>query len=250
MKPLSRFDLYELVRDGTTVTGAQLVLLNTIAWRANPKDNYSCFLSTELLVRETHYTEQILRVAAKKLEEAKLIERVKRTKRSTLFFLNVPKLMELAKSVKASYMAESTGGLDPFNTTVIKQIEPNEDDTEDNNTDGLEVDPANEPAPETKTMERLLRMVKITWPDHPSHTNPHLLVRDLEECVRLAGGIQRCSDLFFYFQASSDEAWQQVADSRMLGRYLVKMVPIWLPTYAHKLAPPTNTNEDEYEAEG
>jgi hypothetical protein len=98
-------------------------------------------------------------------------------------------------------------------------------------------------------MERLLRVVRIIWPEHPSHANEHLLLRAVEECVRIVGGIQRCSDLFFYLQATDDEAWQQVADSRMLGRYLAKMVSIWQPTYAHKLAPPTNTNEDEYEPE-
>jgi hypothetical protein len=245
MKPFSRFDLYELVRDGTTVTGAQLALLNTIAWRANPKDNYSCFLGTELLVRETHYTEQNLRIAAKKLQEVGLIKRVKRSKRSTLFFLNVPKLMELAKVVRDAETAESDEGFDPFNTNGIQQAEPDEDD----NTDGLEVDPANELAPETKTMQKLLRVVRTIWPDHPSLANEHLLMRDLEECVRNVGGLQRCSDLLFYLQASDDEAWQQVADSRMLGRYLAKMVSVWEPTCAHKLAPPTSTNEDECEPE-
>lgn len=183
MKPLSRFDLYELVRDGTTATGAQLALLNTIAWRANPKENYSCFLGTELLVRETHYTELNVRIAAKKLEEVGLIKRVKRSRRSTLFFLNVPKLVDLAKLAKDAETVESAGALDPFNTNGISQFESGEDD----NTDGLEVDPADEPAPETKTMDGLLRMVKITWPNHPSHANPHLLLRDLEECVRHAG---------------------------------------------------------------
>jgi hypothetical protein len=228
-----------MVRDGTTLTGAPLVLLNTIAWRANPKENYSCYLGTELLVKETHYTEQNVRIAAKKLEEVGLIKRVKRLKRSTLFFLNVPKLAELAKSVKEAETVDSVGGLDPFNTNPTQQNEANDVDS----TDGLEVDHANEAAPPTETMERLLRMVRIIWPEHPSHGNPHLLLRDLEECVRLAGGIQRCGDLFFYLQATDDEAWQQVAESRMLGRYLVKMVPIWLPTYAHKLAPPTEESE-------
>jgi hypothetical protein len=183
-----------------------------------------------------------VRIAAKKLEEVGLIKRVKRLKRSTLFFLNVPKLVELAKSVKEAETEDSVGGLDPFNTNPAQQTEADDSDNTDN-TDGLEVDPANEPAPTTETMERLLRMVRIIWPEHPSHGNPHLLLRDLEECVRLAGGIQRCGDLFFYLQATDDEEWQRVADSRMLGRYLVKMVPIWLPTYAHKLAPPTEESE-------
>jgi len=54
MKALSRFDLYELVR------------LSTIVWRANPAQRYSCYLSTERLVNETHYTPQNLRVAARR----------------------------------------------------------------------------------------------------------------------------------------------------------------------------------------
>jgi hypothetical protein len=117
MAVLSRFELFELVCDGTKLTGASAVLLYQIAWRANPAEKYSCYLSTERLVDETHYTEQILHVAAKKLEAEGLITRVKRSKRSTIFFLNVRKLMQMAEAAKDAKKNQekdpSLGSLDP-----------------------------------------------------------------------------------------------------------------------------------------
>lgn len=78
MKRVSRFELYELVRDATTVNGAQRALLDSLAWRANPEKSFTCFPSYDRLVEDTHYTEQNLRVAARKLEGAGFIKRVKR----------------------------------------------------------------------------------------------------------------------------------------------------------------------------
>jgi hypothetical protein len=89
MKGITRIELYEMVRDATTVTGAQRALLDAIAWRAKAEDRYSCDPSYARLVHDTHYTARNLQIAAQKLEEAKYIKRVTRSNRSNVFFLNV-----------------------------------------------------------------------------------------------------------------------------------------------------------------
>lgn len=123
MKGLSRFDLFELVRDATEVGGAQFLLLIAIAWRANPRENYSCFPSYQRLAEDTHCTQQALRAAARKLEEAKLIWREKRRNRSNVFYLNVALLLELQAGKKTSNGTaknEPDGKRsDPFNSAQL-----------------------------------------------------------------------------------------------------------------------------------
>jgi DNA-binding MarR family transcriptional regulator len=246
MKGLSRFDLFELVRDATDVTGAQLSLLYVIAWRANPIQKYSCYLSTERLVKETHYSPQNLRMAAKKLEEAQLIKREKRTKRSTIFFLNVPLLAERAQAArkKKGRTADPNALVDHFN---VRQMALPSDDAD--NTDGLD-DPDGEPEIEEFTVcesiDDVAALVAHTWEAHPSSTEEHsrsFLMADLGECVQIAGGPRRCGALITHLTTANPKACRQVAKSRKLGRYLVKMFPIWLAEYADALPPEEEIEE-------
>lgn len=246
MKVLTRFELFELVRDATTLTGAQALLLYHIAWRVNPQKNYMCFPSYERLVADTHYTEQMLRRAAKGLEKAGLIRRIKRFKRSTLWYLNVRELTELVKGAKKNDNVEIRGReFDPFDTAEFAAQNEYEADPDDemNNTDGLTDDLG---LRVWNSVDEVAATIMDIWDAHPSVTEPRnreFLLRDIAECVRLAGGPQRCGELIDHLTANDEPACWKVAQSRTLGRYLVSVFPHWLDEYEAVLPPITNEIE-------
>jgi hypothetical protein len=252
MKPLSRFELYELVRDGTTVTGAQLALLYAIAWRAKSSESYSCYPSRERLVFETHYTEQMLRIAAKELEAAGYIKRQKRLHRSTIFYLNVALLQEMATRRRklAAEQASPASQWDPFGLKANAQ-QADEDDT-----DGLEHDPDPDPdeataiegiPPECLDLDTLTYVVGLIWKNHRSLEHRELLMADLQECIRVAGSPQRCCDVIYYLQQNNKDICWKIAGARKLGRYLLKIMPEWVEHYADRLPPPEESEvSDEY----
>lgn len=236
MKALSRFDLYELVRDGTKVRGAQLALLNTVAWRANSAKRYSCFLSNELLVRETHYTEQNLRLAAKMLEDQGLIRRYKRSKRSTVFFLNVDKLRQMAAKAKRGWeQDEFLDELNPF-----EDVTPFEDETEGSDADSAE------PSLTCESVEDVATLVGMVWQDHPGLKDRTFLMRDLETLVELTSGPRRCGELIYHLSEVNPKVCQNVANSDKLGLYLQKVLPALLTEYADVLTPIGEV--DDYES--
>jgi hypothetical protein len=81
-------------------------------------------------------------------------------------------------------------------------------------------------------------MVERLWPSHPSvKENRERPMADLQECCRIADGPQRCGDTIFFLQDSDHPACDRVRDSRKLGRYMVKMMPLWVERFADRLPP-------------
>jgi hypothetical protein len=83
------------VRDGTSLKGALRTLLETVAGRSDPRQNYICYASYRELVEDTHYSEAILSVAVRELEAAGFIRRVIRPHQRNVYFLNVPLLLKM-----------------------------------------------------------------------------------------------------------------------------------------------------------
>ena len=246
MKKLNRVELYELVRDGTTLTGAQRILMDALAWRASATDNYSCYPSYARLALDTHYTAQNLRIAMRELERAVLIKRTRRRRRSNLYHLNIQLLTQMATEKRALLAKGETWDIDPFNSAAMFT------DAEEDNTDVLDEEPQTgvETGEEsdllTETFDHVLELVRKIWPGHQSFDGDDYLEGDLEDCIELAETTVRCGQLLCLVRDKDPKTIRAVGKSGRLGAYLRKSFPGWLRTYADELLP-VHYNPDDAE---
>jgi hypothetical protein len=120
------FKVLRLIRDARSTKHADRALLNALALRCDPRKKFACWPSYRQLALDTLLDEVTLQRAARRLEDAGLIKRTIRANRSNLFFLNIPKLIEQADSVKKAEARDADPCESPFE-------QPTLDDTEDDN---------------------------------------------------------------------------------------------------------------------
>jgi DNA-binding transcriptional regulator YhcF (GntR family) len=99
---MSVFRLLRLVRDARSTQNADRALLIALAMRCQPAKKFISWPSYRLLAQDTQLDEITLKRAAKRLEDSKLIRRVKRANRSNTFFINAALLQQQAAVVKAA----------------------------------------------------------------------------------------------------------------------------------------------------
>jgi hypothetical protein len=93
----SILNLLLAIRDAASTKGAQRALLNALALRANPNNDFVCWPSYRMLNRDTCLDEGTLKRAAKRLEDAGLIRRVVRQQQSNRFFVHFDALAAQAE---------------------------------------------------------------------------------------------------------------------------------------------------------
>lgn len=136
-RSLSLFSLILIVRDARSTRASDRSLLFALALRCNPAKQYVCWPTYRVLAEDTGLDEITLRRAAKRLEDAKLIKRVCRDKRSNLFFLNVPLLAQQAEANRAAGKAKQKAKLDltnPFGDVLLDESPESHDESEEGDT--------------------------------------------------------------------------------------------------------------------
>jgi hypothetical protein len=244
MTDLSHKELYELVRDGTSLKGASRTLLETVAWRSNPRQNYICYASYSELAEDTHYSEQILSIAVRELEAAGYIRRIIRPHQHNVYFLNVPLLLKMAEQKRATTPARvEIGDENPFG--IEQSAETLETDTSTEDDTAPPDDDEEGELPACRNVDDAIGMVRTIWPNHPMYNTPRgmeFLRKDLEACIKHAGGSYRCGDVL-YNVARDLAVRETVGRSRSLGSYLKKVFPAWVERYADELLPLGETPE-------
>jgi DNA-binding MarR family transcriptional regulator len=145
-KELSNFEVMRTIRDSHAVRNAPRQLLDALGLRCRPREGFKAWPSYRQLGLDTGLDPMTLKRAAKKLEEAKLIKRVVRPNRSTLFFLNISLLQELAEESrkadderKRAEEAKTSAAFEtesPFPEPDIDENSCSDDDDDDENVGG------------------------------------------------------------------------------------------------------------------
>jgi DNA-binding MarR family transcriptional regulator len=105
----SILNLLLAIRDAASTKGAQRALLNALALRANPNNDFVCWPSYRMLSRDTCLDEGTLKRAAKRLEDAGLIRRVVRQQQSNRFFVHFDALAAQAEGQREARQLAKLG---------------------------------------------------------------------------------------------------------------------------------------------
>lgn len=217
---LKTHELRALIRDYTTLTGAQRILLDELADLAIPKRRYCCKPSMALLVQRTHYSEQRIRIAANALEEAGFIKREVRhvrgkdgkPRKQTRYGLNVPALRALEAKALAERAAvdDDDEGWDPF---------------------GLDTaDGEGAMAPCETYEDIVLYMLQKMWPNHGGFSDPDApeLRGRLERCIAKAGSAGRFGDVLEWVYLNDPQACAAIEAAATPAAYIGEHLPEWL----------------------
>lgn len=229
-KQYTSFELRDMIRDHTTLTGAQRILLDEIARRANPKHNYACWPSMSLLIHDTHYGDQQIRNAARSLEEAGFIKRIvksyqdkqKRWRKETRYFLNVHKLEQLSEE-RQGPTAVPDAHDDPFGL----------------NGEASSVEGNLLHAP-CETITGLVDVFQQMWPEHthPADEKPAIDLRqDLEACVEAAQSAARFGQVMHWVYDTDKDTVAAISASDRPGALMFKKLPQWLVEVEDRLLP-------------
>lgn len=85
------------IRDAQCAEGAQRIVLDALALRANPAKGWTCWPSYRLLANDTLLNEETVRRAAKALEEKNLIRRKLRMNTTNIFTVRFKTIVRLAE---------------------------------------------------------------------------------------------------------------------------------------------------------
>jgi hypothetical protein len=234
MERLQSFDRYELVRDATTVTGTQRLLLDAIAWRAGWQWQYTCFPSYELLAQDTHCGISTLRRAAQELEEMGLISIERKNRKTNVFHLNIPLLLEL----KAKRISEIEAAAE-----VVNRFIP-DDGTTPSDGDANDTSPFDDRHEEKffnvttcRNVEEIIQIIKALWPDNAAFQNPQgeaYLQSDMEALLNETGESPATVGwAILRFHYTDREGAIRVGKAAKLGLYIKTCFPQWLQTYGN-----------------
>ena len=94
VEPLPIFKVMRIVRDARSTSGSQRLVLWALSLRCSPKRGYTAFPSYATLGKDTGLDPHTCKRAARALEEASLIQRIRRRNRANVFRLNVALLLD------------------------------------------------------------------------------------------------------------------------------------------------------------
>jgi DNA-binding MarR family transcriptional regulator len=144
MKP-SILNLLLAIRDAGSTKGAQRALLNALALRANPNNDFVCWPSYRVLSMDTCLDGGTLKRAAKRLEDAGLIRRVVRQQQSNRFYVSFDVLAAQAEGQREARQLAKRGPRDergriaePQNNSVNIDSPVDFDDDNDSEQDPFE----------------------------------------------------------------------------------------------------------------
>jgi hypothetical protein len=162
------------------------------------------------LAKDTKVCDTQLREAAKGLEKAGFIKREKRGRSSYLLYINVSVLQKHAEENREADRLERAAAVDvaddPFEVTPFESSDPEDQDPDIDNTDGLDIEIApedvtpdeNESLPLCRDAADVLQITPEIWPNHPTFNDPRgleYLETDLYECIKLAQSPARCGQV-------------------------------------------------------
>ncbi len=234
------FEIMNDARDAQLTKGAQQSLLYHLILRCDPKKDYSCFPSFELLCADTGLDMTTVKRAARELEKKGLISRVVRPNRSNLWYVNVKQLQEAAdfkRVARADDKAVKHGC--PFEPPTIRTqsnaVPPSQSTvttskagTEDASADDIDIPP--QPTPEEQIVVQAIHaLLKDHLGDHPTYQEPNaknILDACINQCIAHAGGAKRCKNIL-RLALEIDDKLEYLSKSRLLGGCLTKCFPGW-----------------------
>jgi hypothetical protein len=138
------------------------------------------------------------------------IKREKRGRSSYLSYINVSVLQKHAEENREADRLERAAAVDvaddPFEVTPFESSDPEDQDPDIDNTDGLDIEIApedvtpdeNESLPLCRDAADVLQITPEIWPNHPTFNDPReleYLETDLYECIKLAQSPARCGQV-------------------------------------------------------
>ncbi len=111
---VSVFELMRIIRDARSTRGAQRAVLNAIALRCKPEEDFKCWPSYARLAVDCQLDRKTVTRAAKALVKAKIIAIRERSQKSNLFFINYPLLVKQADAIKAQTQSIDYFVVSPF----------------------------------------------------------------------------------------------------------------------------------------
>ena len=238
------FEIMNDARDAQLTKGAQQSLLYHLILRCDPKKDYSCFPSFELLCADTGLDMTTVKRAARELTKKGLISRVVRPNRSNLWYVNVKLLQEAAGSKRSARADDKAAKQScPFEPPVIRK-QPDafpaletSTDTGTAGTPGLlagdaELSKASTPE-EQVLVEKIHAMLKKRLGAHPTYDDPNvenILGSCIDECIAHAGSAKRCKAILSH-TLKDDDTLDYLSKSRYLGGCLKKCFPGWVAEY-------------------
>ena len=237
-KTLSLMDVIFDVRDCGLTKGSSYTLLLTLATRCNPREDYSCYPSYELLSRDTRLDVSTLKRGARELEELGLISREVRPNRSNFWYLNVAKIQKAADAARHEGQAgKSPARRCPFDAPIVKERTPAADALPTQaggaEAENVELTPEATGAWSADDLGCEVAYFKGSIPAHPTPKlgNAESIMRQsISACFKLAGGISRYRAVFNWALtnynsdiAGVNRRGEALSKSRYLGGYLQKV---------------------------
>jgi DNA-binding MarR family transcriptional regulator len=118
---LSNFHVLRFIRDARNTKHSARIVLTALALRIDPTKHYSCFPSVDQLAADTQLEPKTVRKAIASLVAAKLVKQVDRPYTSSLFFINVQLLAELASATLAAEKEAKELQKSPFGEVTLPE---------------------------------------------------------------------------------------------------------------------------------